>query len=207
MAKLIQSVLLLALLGAVQADDAVHAVNDQQLHDLWAAAAAATPSNEVTVTYTGSVIKATTAQPPVLTTGPSLAAAPPFSIPGRPGFVPPWLRGITSLPAGWGQGTLTAGAVCGPYTLPVNLPFSPPCPYSSTATVAPTSERPPPPPPPPTTTSIIKTLPPTTLPTVAVPPASSSKSTVVVTATVTLKPDPPYTPDAARTTLVTVRRQ
>ncbi|CAK7227162.1 hypothetical protein SCUCBS95973_006449 [Sporothrix curviconia] len=216
MAELLQSILIiLALLGAVRADDAVRNANNQQLDDLWAAAAAATPSAGVTITYTGSVVKATTAEePPALTTGPAIAAAPPFIIPGRPGgFLPPWLRGIgagriTSLPAGWGTGILTAGAVCGPYTLPINLPFSPPCPYSRTAAVSPTATVAPQPPPPISTTirptghesgppaSVVKPLPP------------SSRSTVVVTATVTLKPDQPYTPGSvAATTLVTVRRQ
>ncbi|KAL1901001.1 hypothetical protein Sste5346_002065 [Sporothrix stenoceras] len=105
------AILALALFGTVSATPIVD-YDTQQLHDLWAAAVvpAVTPA----------------AAPPVIT-------GRPF----RPPFLPPWLTGGIgnggTLPAGWGTGPLTAGAVCGPYTLPVNLPFSPPCPFSTTA--------------------------------------------------------------------------
>lgn len=278
----------LALIGTVRASP-IADDSPQQLHDLWAAAAAATPSHEpdapisaVTVTLTGTPVKPT---PAVVATTPAIAAI--TARPRLPPFLPPWLSSVIgagrTLPPGWGTGPLTAGAVCGPYTLPVNLPFSPPCPYSttkvttttaketeptpptepappptaptipfppavpisgsttiypsghSTPTVSAPSASPPvssvvsstlsqPKPPPPassslatptprpsetTTTPIIKTLPPTTQPVVS--PVVGSPTQVIVTVSVTLRPDPPYTPGprgaGPATTLATVRRE
>ncbi|OAA68286.1 hypothetical protein SPI_00481 [Niveomyces insectorum RCEF 264] len=60
----------------------------------------------------------------------------PFSLTDGPeaGERPPWLTSRPNgLPPEFWTGTLTAGAVCGTYTLPVDLPFSPPCPFSSSS--------------------------------------------------------------------------
>ncbi|ERT01688.1 uncharacterized protein SPSK_07966 [Sporothrix schenckii 1099-18] len=215
------AVALLSLLGSVCASPMPDVeYSPQQLREIWAAAAAATPPahnaagsphSGVTVTLTGTPVDA---RPTAVaaTTTPAIAAAVPGR-PFRPPFRgPPWLTaGIGAggtVPAGWGTGVLTAGAVCGPYTLPVNLPFSPPCPYSSTTapddepSAPPTSTAPAPGPP---STTIVKTLPPTTL-----PAAAGSPTAVIVTVSVTLKPDPPYTPgphdERVATTLTTARR-
>ena len=132
-----------------------------------------------------------TGLPAGATCGPfTLPIALPFSIPclltagGRPG----------ALPSGFSPQPLTAGAVCGPFTLPINLPFSPPCPYSNTAAAVPAAA----------TTRQTRSQGQGQRQTPTLPP-------VFVTSTLTLVPDPPYTPDTwgmgvRETTMATVRR-